>query len=199
VDDFHKIIVKKKLEIKKKNTLKINNPTQYELIGKGVQGAVFRLSEDRCVKMYPEEKHCLRESKALNVGQNSTIVPKVFEVGANHIVMEYIKGQPLKDHLRLHRSISEPILKQLVFIFKEMKRIGFTRIDASLRHFIVTDDGEIKVVDHVNSLRLQHAWPILFFRALAKEKFLDTFLYQLKEMDPELYWEWKKLMDKSKD
>lgn len=194
MDDIHKITIEKT-----KKGLIINNPTPYELIGKGMQGAVFRLSKDRCLKKYAKERHCLRESKALNAGQDSSIVPRVFKVGANYIVMEFIKGQPLKDYLRSLRSMPEPIAKQLVFIFKEMKRIGFTRIDASIRHFIVTDDGEIKVVDHVNSLKIQRAWPFLFFGALARLKLLDTFLYQLKEMDPELYRKWKKLMNKNKD
>jgi predicted Ser/Thr protein kinase len=190
VDDFHKITIKK-------TGLIINNPTNYELIGKGVQGAVFRLSEDRCLKMYAKERHCLREREALNAGKESSFIPKVFEVGPNYIVMEYIKGQPLKDYLQSLHSIPEPIAKQLVFIFKEMKRIGFTRIDASIRHFIVTDTGEIKVIDHVNSMKKHHLWPILFFGELAKLKLLDPFLYQLKEMDPELYWEWMKFMNKS--
>ena len=194
MEDFHKITIKKT-----KKGLKIKNPTHYELIGKGVQGAVFKLSNDRCLKMYAKERHCLRESEALNAGQDSSIVPKVFEVGANYIVMEYIKGQPLKDYLKSVRSISEPIAKQLIFIFKEMKRIGFTRIDASIRHFIVTDDGEIKVVDHVNSMKKQQDWPFLFFHALAKKKLLGTFLSQVKEMDSDLYEEWKKLMDESKN
>jgi RIO-like serine/threonine protein kinase len=194
VDDFHKITIEKT-----KKGLKVKNPTHYELIGKGVQGAVFRLSDDRCIKMYAKERHCLRESEALKAGQDSSIVPKVFEVGANYIVMEYIKGQPLKDYLRSLRSIPEPITKQLVFIFKEMKRIGFTRIDASIRHLILTDYGGIKVVDHVNSLETQNSWPFKFFYHLAKLKLLDTFLNQLKEIDSELYWEWKKLMQKSKD
>ncbi|MDQ0197477.1 RIO1 family regulatory kinase/ATPase domain-containing protein [Neobacillus ginsengisoli] len=193
MDDFHKIT------IEKQKGLKINNPTHYELIGQGVQGAVFRLSEDRCLKMYARERHCLREIEALNAGKDSSIVPKVFEVGENYIVMEFIKGQPLKDYLESLHSIPEPIAKQLIFIFKEMKRIGFTRIDASIRHLIVTDDGEIKVVDHVNSLEKQHPWPFLFFRSLTKLNLLDTFLNQLKEMDPELYWEWNKWMDKSKN
>lgn len=194
MDDFHKITIEKT-----KKGLKIVNPTCYELIGKGVQGAVFKLSEDRCIKMYAKERHCLRESAALNAGQDSSIIPKVYEVGTKYIVMEYIKGQPLKDYLKSRRSISEPIVKQLVFIFKEMKRIGFTRIDASIRHFIITDDGEIKVVDHVNSLKIQHAWPFKFIGTLAKLKLLKTFMNQLEELDPELYGEWKKLMKKSKN
>lgn len=193
MDDFREITIKKTNE-----GLKINNPTNYELIGKGVQGAVFKLSEDRCIKMYAKERHCRRESDALNAGKDSSIVPMVFEVGANYIVMEYIKGQSLKNYLKGVRSISEPIAKQLVFIFKEMKRIGFTRIDASIRHFIVTDDGEIKIVDHVNSMKVQQDWPIKFFRALKKLKLLDMFLYHVKEMDSELYGEWNKLMNLNK-
>jgi RIO-like serine/threonine protein kinase len=194
VDDFNKITIKKT-----KNGMEIINPTNYELIGKGVQGAVFRLSDDRCIKIYAKERHCLRESEALNAGQDTSIVPKVFEVGENYIVMEYIKGQPLKDYLRSLGSIPEPIAKQLIFIFREMKRIAFTRIDAAIRHFIVTDDGEIKVVDHVNSMKTLQAWPFKLFERLARLKLLDMFLYHLKEIDPELYLEWNKLMNKNKD
>ncbi|MGA9174032.1 MAG: AarF/UbiB family protein [Thermoactinomyces sp.] len=194
MNDFRLIIVKKG-----KKVVKIKNPTQLELIGKGAQGAVFRLSEDRCIKIYAKEKNCLRESEALYAAQDSSIVPKVYEVGSNYIVMEYIKGQPLKDYLRSLRFIPESIAKQLLFIFKEMKRIGFTRIDNHIRHFIVTDDGVIKVVDHVNSLIKESPWPVLFFGALAKLKLLNSFLYQLKEMDPELYWEWKNSWAKRKN
>ncbi|MFC4800521.1 AarF/UbiB family protein [Neobacillus sp. GCM10023253] len=188
MDDYHKITVEK-------TGLKINNPTRYELIGKGVQGAVFRISEDRCVKVYARERHCLKESEALNLGQHSAIVPKVFDVGAKYIVMEYIKGQSMKDYLQPLAIIPDPIAKQLVFIFKEMKRMGFTRIDASIRHLIVNEQGEVKVIDHVNSLKTRHLWPMDFFKALGKLKLLDTFLYQLKEMDPDLYCEWKAMMD----
>lgn len=190
MDDFREITINKTNE-----GLKINNPTNYELIGKGVQGAVFKLSEDRCIKMYAKERHCRRESEALNAGKDSSIVPNVFEVGPNYIVMEYIKGNSLKNYLKELRTISEPIAKQLVFVFKEMKRIGFTRIDASIRHFIVTDDGEIKIVDHVNSMKVQQDWPIKFFRALKKLKLIDMFLNHAKEMDSELYGEWKKWLD----
>ncbi|MGB3259726.1 AarF/UbiB family protein [Paenisporosarcina sp.] len=194
MEEFHKITIQKT-----NKGLIINNPTHYELIGKGVQGAVFKISEDRCIKMYAKERHCLRESQALIAGQDSSIIPTVFEVGSNYIVMEYIKGQPLKDYLVSNSSIPVPVVNQLVFVFKEMKRIGFSRIDASIRHFIVTDDGEIKVVDHVNSLKIKREWPIKCFRALTKLKLLDSFLYQLKVMEPELFEEWKKLMDISKE
>jgi predicted Ser/Thr protein kinase len=194
MDDFKKITIKKT-----ENGMKIYNPTNYKLIGKGVQGAVFRLSDDRCIKVYARERHRLRECEALNAGQDSSIIPKVFEVGENYIVMEYIKGQPLKEYLRSIGTIPEPIAKKLVFIFKEMKRIGFTRIDAAIRHFIVNDDGEIKVVDHVNSMKRLQAWPIKLFESLARLYLLDLFLDHLKEMDPDLYWEWQNLMKNSKD
>ncbi|MBS4204418.1 AarF/UbiB family protein [Lederbergia citrea] len=142
--------------------------------------------------MYAKERHCLRESEALKIAQVSSIVPKVFEVGANYIVMEYIKGQPLKDYLGALGSIPESIVKQLIFVFKEMKKVGFTRVDEAIRHFIVTDNGEIKVIDHVNSLTTQKAWPNKFCGHLAKLNLLDAFLYQVKKSDRELFSEWEK-------
>lgn len=193
MEEFHKITIQKT-----NKGLMINNPTHYELIGKGVQGAVFKISEDRCIKMYAKERHCLRESQALIAGQNSSIIPRVFEVGSNYIVMEYVKGQPLKKYLKSTSSFPEQVVNQLIFVFKEMKRIGFSRIDASIRHFIITDDGEIKVVDHVNSMKVKREWPMKCFCALTKLKLLDSFLHQLKVTEPELFEEWKKWMDISK-
>lgn len=194
VDDFHKITVEKT-----KKGLKIINPTNYKLLGKGVQGAVFKLSEDRCVKIYAKERHWQRERESLQAGQVSSIVPRVYEVGKNYIVMEYIDGQPLKTYLKSKGDIPHSMAKQLVFVFKEMEKIGFTRIDASLRHLILTKCGEIRVIDHVNSLDVQIAWPFRFFRGLARLKLLDRFMIHLEKLDPELYGQWEKLMATSKD
>ncbi|MFC6600694.1 hypothetical protein ACFQDF_00805 [Ectobacillus funiculus] len=52
MDEFKSIIVKRG---KYDWELEVINPTQLELIGKGAQGAVFKLSEERCVKIYLKE------------------------------------------------------------------------------------------------------------------------------------------------
>lgn len=190
MDDFRSIKV-----AKGKATVNVENPTGLEQIGKGAQGAVFRISKDRCVKIYAKQEYARSESKVLKIAQDSQIVPMLYEVGPNYIVMEYINGQPLKPYLQSQRSIPESVTKQLLFIFHEMKRLGFARIDANIRHFIITGQGVIKVIDHVNSFKKERSWPSLFFEGLAKLKLLNTFLNQVKKMDPELFLEWKNLWE----
>ena len=170
--EFNSIIVK---QGEKDSELEVINPTDYELIGKGFQGAVFRLSEDRCVKIYAQEKHCMKECLALTAAANSIIVPKLFETGDNYIIMEYIHGTTLDDYLRHCRTFPESITKQILFLFQEMERIGFKRIDAILRHIYVTENGICKVIDHVNSLSKDHPFPKKFFKALKKRNLLDSF------------------------
>jgi hypothetical protein len=59
-----------------KKKVKVNNPTHYPLIGKGKQGAVFKLSSKRCVKIYSMQEHWEREYNAYKVMQGSHIIPK---------------------------------------------------------------------------------------------------------------------------
>lgn len=98
------------------------------------------------------------------------------------------------EYLRLLNCFPKSTSKQLLLVFQKMKSIGFTRIDSRLRHFIVTEKGVIKVVDHVNSFKKKQAWPISCFRSLDKLKLLDPFLEHVKNLDSEQYLEWKKFI-----
>ena len=49
MEDFKTITV-----TKGEKSLEIHNPTTYSLIGMGAQGAVFKLAEDKCVKIYSD-------------------------------------------------------------------------------------------------------------------------------------------------
>nr|WP_263327397.1 hypothetical protein [Neobacillus sp. Marseille-Q6967] len=87
----------------------VDNPTSYPLIGKGKQGAVFKISPHRCVKVFANKKRCLNESQVLSVAQESGIVPKLFEVGSNYIVMEYVDGPSLDQFLKTKGFLPEDI------------------------------------------------------------------------------------------
>jgi hypothetical protein len=50
LEDFKTIIVSSG----KKAVTIVDNPTSYPMIGKGKQGAVFKLSPDCCVKIFPD-------------------------------------------------------------------------------------------------------------------------------------------------
>ena len=76
---------------------------------KGYQGAVYRIAEDKCVKIYGNTEHCKQETEVLLKGQNLPFIPKVYETGSNYVVMEYLLGPNLNAYLKKQSQLSEEI------------------------------------------------------------------------------------------
>lgn len=188
---FTSIEIKRIPGMKGEKKFKVINPTSYELIGKGGQGAVFKLNDHQCVKIYENQSTVKKEAYALNLGKELSFVPKVYEIGSNYIVMDYFKGPHLKKYLEEVGSLSEDLTGQIIMIVKELKRVGFTRINLPIRHLIVTENGKIKVIDHANSLKCDEPYPTDLFKGLKKLKQLQNFLEQVKRIDPQIYGEWQ--------
>lgn len=170
-----------------------HNPTFYELIGRGTQGAVFKLTSDKCVKVYHSKDHKRREENVLILAESSPYFPKLFEAGKYYIVMEYVDGITLEKYLEQERKLSREITEQIISLIKDMKRLNIPRRDPKLRHMIMNKENKIKVIDHVNSLKKKHK-PERLFEGLQDLHLLKTFLGQVKEIDNELYKEWKTSM-----
>ncbi|MCU5409277.1 hypothetical protein OCA16_32930 [Bacillus cereus] len=173
------------------NGVKIDSAITQTLIGKGHQGAVYRVSEDQCVKIYGKIEHATREKNVLLSSQHLSFIPKVFETGPNYILMEYLSGPDLNTFLKKQSVLSEDITRQLLYILKKMKKSGFKQIDAPLRHIIITSHG-FKLVDHVYSFSRDQKIPLELFKNLEERNFLDTFLEQVKAIDSNTYAKWKK-------
>lgn len=185
--DFKSIKVTKVLK-----TLLIDNPTDYPLIGMGSQGAVFKLSEKKCVKIYTDLLQAKMEAEALKAGQHLTFFPRLYETGLNFVVMEYFNAPTLKEYLRNCTYIPESITKKLLSILQGMKQANFTMIDAPLRHIFVMENEELKVIDHVNAFKRQHPVPLKLLRDLNMILLKDSFLSRVKKTDPDTYQIWEK-------
>ena len=194
MNDFTLIKVER-VETSGKKDLIIDNPTTLKIIGKGSQGAVFQISGERCVKIYVNPNAAIKEGKALEAAKDLNIVPQLFEVGPNYVVMEYLKGQNLKDYLKQTKRLPETITKQIIMIRKELKRVGFTRIKTSIGHFIVTEGDVLKAIDHSDGLTMNDPYNPKMFLDLKKLGLLNTFLEQAKEIDPESYEDWQNNID----
>ncbi|MFT4412434.1 RIO1 family regulatory kinase/ATPase [Fredinandcohnia humi] len=173
----------------------VHNPTRYPLIGKGKQGAVFKLSSNKCVKIFWRNELAQKESDVYEKVGDSKLLPDVYKVGHNYIVMEYIPGTTLKsliiDETLEHLPIA--IVEQIINMFKEMKRLGFSRIDVSTGHVIITDAGNFKLIDHANSLSKHQPFPQRLFNKLRRYEKLKPFLADVRQLDEQLFEEWKKL------
>ncbi|WP_246629217.1 hypothetical protein [Mesobacillus maritimus] len=185
MEDFKTITVTKGIK-----TLAIDNPTSYPLIGMGSQGAVFKLSDEKCVKIYTDPIQAKMEAEALRAGQHLPFLPKLFETGHNYIVMEYFDAPTLKEYLRNCTYIPESITRKLLSMLRDMQKAKFTMIDAPLRHIFVLENEELKVVDHVNAFKRIHPVPLKLLRDLNIILLKDSFLSRVKQLEPDTYKRW---------
>lgn len=193
MEDFKSITVKKGIK-----TLDVDNPTSFPLIGMGAQGAVFKLSEERCVKIYINTLQAKMEVEALQAGQRLTFFPRLYEHGKNYIVMEYFNAPTLKEYLRNCTYIPESITKNLLFILNEMKKAQFTMVDAPLEHIFVLENEELKVIDHVNAFKRIHPVPLKLLRDLNIILLKESFISQVKKLEPMTYAIWEKFSNENK-
>lgn len=191
--DFKSIRVTKGVK-----TLEIDNPTNFPLIGMGAQGAVFKLSEEQCVKIYTNALQAKMELEALKAGQNLTFFPRLYEYGKNYIVMEYFNAPTLKEYLRNCTYIPESITNKLLFILSEMKKAQFTMVDAPLRHIFVLENEELKVIDHVNAFKRVHPVPLKLLRDLNIILLKESFLSQVRNLEPKTYDTWQEYFNSNK-
>jgi RIO-like serine/threonine protein kinase len=178
-------------------TLLIDNPTNYPLIGMGAQGAVFQLSDERCVKIYSNILQAQMELEALKAGQHLSFFPRLYEYGENYIVMEYFNAPTLKEYLRNNTYIPESITKKLLNILNEMKKAQFTMVDAPLRHIFVLENEELKVIDHVNAFKRVHPVPLKLLRDLNMMLLKESFLSLVKKMEPGTYKMWQQYFNEN--
>lgn len=187
MDDYKLISVTKDLNKK----LIIKNPTNFNLVGQGSQGAIFKLDDSRCIKVYESEEIALQERNSYFKAMGSPIMPMLYETGHKYMIIEYVVGPNLKEYLIKKGKISNQISQELINMFIEMRRLNFLRRDESLRHILLKDDRKVKIVDHVYAFTLKNPFPIKFFKQLKMIAMLDVFIEQGFELAPELFEEFK--------
>lgn len=174
-----------------KGTVSIKDLNGYKVIGKGSDGTVFQLTSDRCIKVFYHTQTKALELNALQVGQSSPIIPRIYEDGANYIIMEYIKGSSLPQLLKKEKQLPEPIVEKILAMFVEMKKMGFERIDTEVRHILFNEDMELKVIDLKRAFGSVRSIPSKFLKGIKKKGDYEEFMKHVKNLDPSLYKEWK--------
>ena len=182
----------KELLTKNKGTLTIKDLKGYTLIGKGADGFVFQLTPDRCIKVFKIKQTKELELRALQVGQLSSVIPRLYEDGPNYIVMEYVKGTSLPQYLKKEKQLPKPIVEKIIFMLVELEKIGFTRRDTEVRHILFNEDMEIRVIDLKRAFGAVRSSPTKLLKGIKKKGYLEEFMQHVKNSNPTLYAEWKK-------
>lgn len=115
------------------------NTNQLQLLGKGTQGRVYKIDEEKCIKVFKRKNYCENEVFTLLISQNDSHFPKLYSYGDNYIIRELIKGIELDKYL-LNNSLTSILSNKILELYDAMYRIGFSRLDTALFHIFITDD-----------------------------------------------------------
>ena len=178
-----------------RGTVSIKDLEGYKLIGKGADGSVFQLTSERCIKVFEKMSTKALELKALQVGQLSPVIPRLYEDGPNYIIMEYVKGISLPQFLKKEKQLPEPIVEKILDMLNELKKIGFERRDTEARHILFNEDMEIKVIDLKRAFKTVRSNPTTLFTGLKKRGYLGEFMQHVNNLNPTLYKKWNNIID----
>lgn len=163
---------------------------EYKLIGDGKDGEVYQLSHDKCVKIFFLEETQKKELRALVIGQSSPIIPRLYEYGENYIIMEYIQGISLARHLKKEKQITEELTERILIMLDELKKIGFTRWDTEVRHVLINEEGQLKVIDHKRAFTSNSEVPTKLLKGFKKFGLSQDFLHYVKNIRSSVYNRW---------
>ena len=186
----------RKIVSENKRTVNIKDFKKYKLIGKGADGWVYQLEYDRCVKVFGKKQTKNLELKALQAGQSSEVIPRLYEDGANYIVMEYVKGISLPQYLKKEKQLPKSIVEKILAMLVEMEKIGFDRRDTEVRHILFNEDMEIKVIDLKRAFGTVRTIPTKLLKGIKKKGHIEEFMQHVNHLNPTLYKEWKKSIDR---
>ncbi|WAA08641.1 hypothetical protein [Fervidibacillus albus] len=189
-----------KIEISERNRQDVHviNRSPLKMIGKGRQGAVFQLSNQRCIKVYANEEDCEREYYALQLGQHTNLFPKLFAKGPNYIVMELVSGVDLREYLQ-SQPLTLELSKKLIEMLITFKEIGYERIDHHKRQIFIQKDGNLKVIDVGRTVWRDRVYP--YPRKLINslgDDYKQIFLSHVQQLAPDLYNEWHHYIEMEK-
>ncbi|MFE3893005.1 hypothetical protein ACFX4Y_25500 [Priestia sp. YIM B13446] len=169
---------------------------KYAVVGQGKDGVIYQVTSNRCVKVFFKEEVYKKELKAIQVGQSSSIIPRLYGYGSNYIVMEYIEGISLAKHLKKNRYITKSLVMQLINLIDELKKLNFSRQDTELRHILMNEQGNLKVIDLKRAFSSNRPIPVKLLTELKKLKLSKEFLSYVKDICPSLYQKWRKFDEK---
>ncbi|MGC3792204.1 hypothetical protein [Priestia aryabhattai] len=166
-----------------------------EVVGRGKDGVIYQLTSNQCIKVFFKEEVYKRELEAIQAGQSSSIIPRLYDYGPNYIVMEYIKGISLAKYLKKNRQITQSLVIKLINLCDELKKLNFSRRDTELRHVLMNEQGNLKIIDLKRAFTSNRPIPIKLLTELKELKLLKEFLSYVKDIRPSFYKKWKKVND----
>jgi len=164
---------------------------QLPLIGRGVHGKVYRLDNNRCLKICKKTKDMKMEYDVLKHVEGYSQFPKVYECKGRYMIREYVDGTNIKAYIR-QKGFDNKLARELTELIKLFIKLKFTRIDIRMGELFVTRDHKLKIIDTTRYLDKKASYPLKMLGVLKELGCYGQYINFLKENYPEFYRLWNK-------
>ncbi|WP_051652353.1 protein kinase [Clostridium algidicarnis] len=160
-----------------------------KFLGKGHNGIVYLLPDGNVIKICFNIKSFIGEYLILQRVNGNKYFPRIYEIGENYMIREYVEGDVLPKYIRKH-GFNDELGKKIIELLKEFKILKFTKIDLRCKDIFVQPNGDLKVIDPKKFYTKDRNFPRHLSKGMYKLKILDSFLEVLKKEDPTLFDDW---------
>lgn len=164
-------------------------------LGQGNNGIVYKLPENKVIKIFVEEKVFNDEATILSKTNGSKFFPKLYKIGKYYIVREMVEGVQLDKYIKKH-GLTRELTKNIYKIIKEFKRLEFSKIDTRCKDLYVGKDEKIMLIDPKKCFDRNVNFPRHLMKGFLKLEVLDEFLKYIGEFDKKKSREWKNKFNK---
>ena len=163
-----------------------------EFLGQGNNGIVYKVPENKVIKLFYEEKVWYDEAYILTRTKRAAFFPKLYEKGRFYIVREMVEGIQLDKYIK-KIGLNFELTKNIYEMLEEFKRLKFKKIDSRCKDIYVSNDLKIKLIDPKKYYRRNIEFPRHLMKGFLKLEVLNDFYIYMKQINEEKTREWIKL------
>ncbi|MFL0248310.1 protein kinase [Candidatus Clostridium stratigraminis] len=160
-----------------------------KFLGRGHNGAVYLLPDNKVIKVCFVMKDFLSETSILKKVNGNKYFPRLYEVGGNYMIRDFVDGIPLKNYIKKN-GLNEKLTRDIIEMLKEFERLRFTKIDVRCKDVFITPDNKPIMIDPQKFYTKERNFPRHLSKGLFKLGVLDLFMEVLKKDEPRLYKKW---------
>lgn len=162
------------------------NLRSLQCIGSGMHGKVYKIDNNKCIKIFKKAMVCQKEVETLAMAQSNKFFPKLYDFGDKYIIREFIEGIELDRYLKSN-ALTLDISSNIINIYKAFIEVGFSRHDTALLHIFITPCNDFKIIDTAKAMTYSTKYPKIILRDLKVLGYKDMFLEHVQLLDRNLY------------
>lgn len=165
------------------------NLFECKFLGRGHNGIVYLLPDGKVIKICFIMKDFYGEAHILKKVNGNKYFPRLYEVGGNYMIRDYVDGIPLKNYIKKN-GLTRKLVISILEMLKEFERLKFLKIDVRCKDVFIDSNGKLMIIDPQKFYSKERDFPRHLSKGLYKLGVLDFFLEVLREEEPKLYKKW---------